>query len=103
MISAMRVPGPADVHVSAIPLCIILGVLAGCTTLQPTASTEANEHGQRAACQTRYSQAVSAVAGLCVAASQAAGAAITGDLSHGGAAVLTLGTVVMPDRRPICD
>ena len=99
----MKAAGPARGHALTISLCMALGTLVGCTTLQPTSSTEAKEQGQRAACRTPYSQALSAVAGLCVAAGQAAGATITGDISQGGAAVLTLGTVVMPDHRPVCD
>lgn len=93
-----------SVSARTIPLCTAVATLIGCTTLQPTASADAfkGEQDQRLACRAPHSKALSVVAGLCVAAGQAAGAAITGDFSQGGAAVMTLGTVVMNTQEPMC-
>lgn len=101
--SAVKASSSEGVQVFTILLIVIMGALVGCATLQPTSTeTSIGGQGEHSACRAPYSKGLSAVAGLCVAVGQVAGAAITSDISQGGAAVLTLGTAFMPDHRPIC-
>lgn len=90
----------ASLQGRAVLMGLGLLMITGCAAVPPSNTHAQDSESQP--CQTRSSRVLTALAGICVAAGQATGAAMTGDLSQGGAAALTLGTVFLPNPAPLC-